>query len=103
MQETPLIQRVVAILWPSFLVGGAATALFFTAFDPVHLFEGTALAGISRLGGYTLGFFAFWLLGLLSSGLTCYFQQPCDRVGGNGRPGRLHRKGRDEERVRKAV
>ncbi len=33
--QIPLIQRVTAVLWPSFLCAGAATVLFFTAFDPL--------------------------------------------------------------------
>ena len=34
------MKRAMWILWPSFLVGGAAEAVFFTLFDPMdmHLF-----------------------------------------------------------------
>ncbi|RRQ21806.1 hypothetical protein [Thiohalobacter thiocyanaticus] len=76
--EIPRIQRVISILWPSFLTSGLATILFFTLFDPVHLLAGTALAELSRLGAYSIGFFCFWGLTILTSGLTCYFSQPCD-------------------------
>ncbi len=34
------MQRMIWILWPSFIVGGIAEAVFFTLFDPMdlHLF-----------------------------------------------------------------
>ncbi|MFZ5622289.1 MAG: hypothetical protein ACOY5W_14830 [Pseudomonadota bacterium] len=83
MNDIPLIQRVIAILWPSFLTSGVATILFFTAFDPQHLLLETRFAEISRLGAYTIGFFLFWLLTTLTSALTCYFQQPCEKTNRN--------------------
>ncbi len=79
MHEIPLIQRIIAILWPSFLTSGVATILFFTAFDPAQLLMYTDYAEISRLGAYTVGFFLFWLLTTLTGALTCYFQRPCDK------------------------
>ncbi|MBI5041811.1 MAG: hypothetical protein HZB57_11630 [Gammaproteobacteria bacterium] len=79
MHEIPLIQRFIAILWPSFLTSGVATILFFTAFDPQHLLMYTDFAEMSRLGAYTVGFFLFWLLTTVTSALTCYFQQPCEK------------------------
>jgi hypothetical protein len=80
MNEIPLIQRFVAILWPSFLTSGVATILFFTAFDPQQLLMYTDYAEMSRLGAYTVGFFLFWLLTTLTSALTCYFQRPCEKT-----------------------
>lgn len=77
MQDTPRIQKIIAILWPSFLTAGLATVLFFTAFDPHTLLLDTAYADLSRLGAYTIGFFLFWLLTGSSCLLTCYFQRPC--------------------------
>ncbi len=82
MQEIPLIQRIIAILWPSFLTSGIATVLFFTAFDPQHLLLDTRFAEISRIGAYTIGFFMFWLLTTITSALTCYFRRPCDKANG---------------------
>lgn len=84
MNDIPLIQRVIAVLWPSFLTSGVATILFFTAFDPQHLLMETRFAETSRLGAYTIGFFLFWLLTTLTSTLTCYFQRPCEKT--NARP-----------------
>ncbi len=75
----PAIQRVISVLWPSFLTAGLATVLFFAAFDPKELQLCTSLPEISRLGAYTIGFFLFWLLTASSCALTCYFQRPCNQ------------------------
>ena len=84
MNDIPLIQRIVAVLWPSFLTSGLATILFFTAFDPQHLLMETDFAEMSRLGAYTIGFFLFWLLTTITSALTCYFRRPCEKVNSPG-------------------
>ncbi len=76
----PAIQKAISILWPSFLTAGVATILFFTAFDPQVLMLASGYTEITRLGGYTVGFFLFWLLTSSSCFLTCYFQRPCDQV-----------------------
>jgi len=78
-QDTPMIQKVIAVLWPSFLTSGVATILFFTAFDPQLIVSVSGYGEITRLGGYTIGFFLFWILTSSSCLLTCYFQRPCDR------------------------
>lgn len=77
MKSTPLTQRVIAVLWPSFLTAGVATILFFTAFDPQVILAVSGYSEVSRLGGYTVGFFLFWILTSSSCALTCYFQRPC--------------------------
>lgn len=79
MAEVPVprIQKIIAVLWPSFLTAGVATILFFTAFDPREFLLTTRYAEVSRLGAYTVGFFLFWLLTAGSCLLTCYFQKPC--------------------------
>ena len=75
--EAPMVQKIIAILWPSFLTAGLATILFFTAFDPELILTVSGYGNISRLGGYTIGFFLFWILTSSSCALTCYFQRPC--------------------------
>jgi cytosine/uracil/thiamine/allantoin permease len=80
-KEIPLVQRIVAVLWPSFLTAGLATALFFTAFDPLDLAALTNYPDISRTAAYSIGFFLFWLLTSSTCALTCYFQRPCHRPG----------------------
>ncbi len=65
-----LVQRLMWIAWPAFLVAGLLEVLVFGMFDPedMHWF-GSPLA-LSRQGVYTVAFFAFWALAMVSSGLT---------------------------------
>ena len=76
----PVVQRVIAVMWPSFLMAGLATILFFTAFDPEHLLAPTDYAGVSRIAAYSIGFFLFWMLTASSCALTCYFRRPTDTI-----------------------
>jgi hypothetical protein len=65
-------QRLGWVLWPSFLVACGAELLIFSLLDPrdLHLF-GRPLEA-DRMVVYTLGFFAFWAMGALSSALTVF-------------------------------
>ncbi|MFZ3042446.1 MAG: hypothetical protein WA108_11795 [Thiobacillus sp.] len=75
-----MMQRLTHILWPSFLVAGVANIVFATLFDPLEImYRGEALIE-HRIAAYTLGFFVFWLLGISSSMLTCYFQRGADEI-----------------------
>lgn len=76
----PTVQKLVSVLWPSFLTAGVATILFFTAFDPYDLGMALGIEELDRLEAYSIGFFAFWILTASSCALTCYFQRPCDQV-----------------------
>ena len=79
VKPIPVIQKVIAILWPSFLTAGVATILFFAYFDPQLLMQVSGYGEISRMGGYTIGFFLFWMLTSITCVMTCYFQRPCDK------------------------
>ena len=68
-------QRLIWILWPSFIVGGIAEVLFFTAFDPLEIGACLGADSVNRTAVYTVGFFLLWLLTLSSSLLTLYFQR----------------------------
>ncbi len=76
-QNIPTTQTVIAVLWPSFLTAGIAATLFFTTFDPQLLMAVADFEPLSRIGGYTIGFFLFWLLTSSACVLTCYFQRSC--------------------------
>lgn len=78
--EISQTQNLVSILWPSFLVAGLVTILFFTFFDPSDLGMISGYPDITRLAGYTIGFFAFWFFSAVSSALTCYFRKPCHKT-----------------------
>lgn len=62
------------ILWPAFLVACLATMLFFACFDPLPLLHDTALSSwiTDRRGGYTIGFFFFWIITSLAASLTAW-------------------------------
>ena len=76
----PTIQKRIAIVWPSFLMAGIATVLFFIVFDPVDLGAAMGVEVTDRLAIYSIGFFLFWLLTSSSSCLTCYFEKPCKEI-----------------------
>ncbi len=60
------------VLWPAFLMGGAATATVFSVVDPGDLnFFGHPLDA-PREAVYTIGFLVAWFFCALSSGLTLY-------------------------------
>lgn len=67
-----MAQRIMWVLWPSFLVAAAATGVFFSLFDPQEFWLLGEHLEISRLGAYTIGFFGFWCVGIGSSALTIY-------------------------------
>lgn len=79
-QDVPLVQQWVAVLWPSFLTAGVATIIVFTVFDPLEVFNCIGGPEISRLGAYSVGFFAFWLLTSSSCALALFFRKPCPTV-----------------------
>lgn len=70
----------VRLLWPSFLVGGAAETVFFALFDPMDLTLFGEPVTLSRTAIYSLGFFLFWFFSAASSALTLYLQRPADEV-----------------------
>ncbi len=62
------------ILWPSFLVAGAASATVFALIDPLDV----AIFGSihpSRQAFYAGGFFFLWLMAALSGALTLFMTQ----------------------------
>jgi hypothetical protein len=70
------MKQAIAVLWPSFLMAGLATVVFFAAVDPLDLVRDPAgPARELRLHAYSIGFFLFWLLTAASCLLTCYFQR----------------------------
>jgi len=67
------VQRLSAVLWPSFLFAGAATMVFFALIDPVSMMDCEGTPPLSRTAAYSLGFFLFWLLTCGASAATLYF------------------------------
>lgn len=76
----PLIQRVGAVLWPSFFAAGVATMVFFAFVDPLALRDMTfPELALTRGLGYTIGFFAFWGATAASSLFTWLLLRPAVR------------------------
>jgi len=76
----PLLQRWGAILWPSFFAAGVATMVFFALVDPDELRGITwAELELSRMGGYTIGFFMFWACTFSASLFTSVLLRPRSR------------------------
>lgn len=67
-----MTQRLMWVLWPSFLVAAAATGVFFSLFDPQEFWLFGEHLEISRMGAYSIGFFGFWGVGMISSSLTVF-------------------------------
>ncbi len=79
----PLAQRLGAILWPSFFAAGVATMVFFAIVDPLMLRDMTfPELEMSRMAGYTIGFFLFWSATAASSLFTWLLLRPANRFNG---------------------
>jgi hypothetical protein len=70
-----MVQRLMWILWPGFIMAAVAELIFFALVDPqdLHLF-GQSLE-MSRTAIYSVGFFCFWALMSGTSALTCLLQR----------------------------
>ena len=65
--------HAILILWPSFIVGGLANAVFWTIYDPVD-FALFGPFGLGRMTAYSAGFFLMWALSAVSSAFTVYLE-----------------------------
>jgi len=72
-EKIPRIQQAISVLWPSFIVAIVATGIFFSAFNPRDLVPYNLDIDISPLAAYSVGFFIFWIIALVSSYGTLYF------------------------------
>lgn len=65
-----LTQRMMWIAWPAFLVACVLDVLVFAMVDPQDLHWFGQPIEIARQGVYTVAFFVFWVIAMVSSGLT---------------------------------
>ncbi len=71
MQTASLLaKRIMWIFWPSFLMAGVLEMLVFAMFDPQDMHWFGQSVQLSRQGIYTVTFFVFWLVAMLSSAFT---------------------------------
>lgn len=76
-----MMQRLMWILWPSFLVAIAMDGVIFSSFDPLEVsYAGQPLFS-GRLSAYTMAFMVFWAFAAGSSALTCYLQSTLRKDG----------------------
>lgn len=74
-------QAVATVVWVSFLSAAVATMVFFAVYDPVELWMLAAEDSreIPAEAAYAAGFFFFWLLSSLASGLTAWLVRTAPR------------------------
>ena len=72
--------KLIWILWPSFIVAGVAEVVFFTVFDPQEFVVFGEPVAWSRTAMYSIGFFVFWALTAATSALTCFFQRTSGEI-----------------------
>lgn len=65
-----LSQRMMWIAWPAFLVACVLEMLVFAMVDPQDLHWFGHPVELSRQGVYTVAFFVFWGMTMVSSALT---------------------------------
>jgi hypothetical protein len=84
-------QDVAIVLWPSFITASIATMICFAFLDPLLIgnddYPPPGFA--TRMTGYAIGFFFFWLVSALSSLLSLYLvrtahPEPPDQDQANG-------------------
>lgn len=68
-------QRVLWVLWPSFLVAAVAELIFFALFDPMDLHLFGVPVEAARMPVYTVGFFCFWVITASASALTVFLSR----------------------------
>ena len=86
-----MTRRFGAVVWPSFFAAGVATIMFFAVVDPIALATITwPDVEITRLAGYSIGFFMFWLCTLSACLFTAMLIAPPlpARQSGSRRDGR---------------
>jgi len=65
-----LLQRMMWIVWPAFLMAGVLEVLVFAMVDPQDLHWLGQPLEFSRQSVYSVAFFVFWGITMVSSGLT---------------------------------
>jgi hypothetical protein len=63
------------ILWPSFLAAIMAEGCFFSLFEPYELLDALGAHEAPAIACYTIGFFFFWMIGMVAGTLTYYLNK----------------------------
>ena len=70
-----LMQRVLWVLWPAFLVAAVAELIVFAVIDPADLYLFGVPVEMGRMPIYTIGLFFFWAVAASASALTVFLQR----------------------------
>jgi uncharacterized membrane protein YcfT len=73
-------QKLMWIVWPSFLMAGVLELLVFAVVDPQDMNWFGQPFEISRQAAYTLGFFVFWFVTSVAGALTLFLSLPPNEV-----------------------
>ena len=80
-----MLQRVLPILWPAFLMAGALEMLVFAVVDPSQLrWFGSEPVAWSSTAIYSVTFMMFWGVVATSGAITALLALPVDVVNGPG-------------------
>ncbi len=91
-------RQIAAIIWPAFLAAALATMLFFAFVDPGLIGDSmTPAQEFSRMDGYALGFFFFWLMTIVSSSISILLIRSYNRRLNNRRKHRSQGKLKSDE------
>ncbi len=83
----PLVQRLGAILWPSFFAAGISTMVLFAFVDPLDLAAISFPAlEISRQAGHTVAFLGFWAGYASACSFTSLLLRPRSRFQSRRKP-----------------
>ena len=77
---TAVSQRLMWIVWPAFLMAGVLEAVVFALVDPADLHWQGAPLDASRQVVYTVAFFVFWVITIVSGTLTTLLAMPAFEV-----------------------
>lgn len=77
-----LRERLMWVMWPAFLVAGVLEMMVFAVLDPQTLTLFGEQVDWSREAIYTVTFFIFWFMLMVSGGLTLLLARPARDVNG---------------------
>jgi hypothetical protein len=80
MKARMLQERLMAILWPAFLLAGVLEMLVFAMVGPQALHWLGQPLEWSRQGVYTASFFVFWAITTAACALTALLTLPASEV-----------------------
>jgi hypothetical protein len=78
--EATRVKHWVLIVWPAFVAACLLEAVVFSVVDPSELYWPGFMLQPSRQGVYTIAFFCFWVISMVSSGLAWWLACPNQTV-----------------------